>query len=119
MRALCVLASYEAHQRADEPSYLLGYVPAKGLEQVEIAYDPYSDTDADGDGDPHTERTVTLVPRDQVVLPQVELMIEAFDHCKDTVCVAQDQQFRFGFERGPVGDLILTRLEIAEQPPCK
>ena len=57
MRAMCVLASYEQLQRADEPSYLLGYVPAAGLELVRVTYDPYSDTDADGDGDPHTVHT--------------------------------------------------------------
>jgi len=78
MRALCVLASFEAGQRADEPSYLLGYVPAKGLEQVRVTYDAYNDVDTDGDGDPHTERTLVTVPRDEVGLPDVEDRLAAF-----------------------------------------
>src|SRR5690606_4123592 len=57
MRGLCVLASYELEMRADEPSFLLGYVPKRGLEVVTITYDEYGDVDTDGDGDPRTETT--------------------------------------------------------------
>lgn len=118
MRALCVLASFESLLRADEPSYLLGYVPAKGIDLVKVVYDPYSDTDADGDGDPHTERTLTAVPRDEVVLPEVESMISAFHSCTGSVCKSDDYEFRFGFKPGPGGDLLLQRLEVIERPPC-
>lgn len=118
MRAMCVLASYEQLQRADEPSYLLGYVPASGLEVVRVAYDPYSDVDADGDGDPHTTRTVDRVKRDEVVLPELEDMIRALHHCKDTVCTSDEREFRFTW-RPQGGELILSRIEVIERPPCR
>jgi hypothetical protein len=114
MRSMCVLASYESLQRADEPSYLLGYVPKKGLEVVTVAYDAYSDVDDDGDGDIHTTRTATFVPRDEVVLPEIEDMLRAFHHCTGTVCRSTDREFRFTFKAG-----LLTRLEVVELPPCK
>lgn len=116
MRALCVLASYEAGLRADEPSYLPGYVPKKGLELVTKTYDEYNDVDTDGDGDPHTESVSVYVPRDEVVLPEVEDMIRAFANCAGTTCRSPDREFRFGFKGG---ELMLTRLEISERPPCK
>lgn len=118
MRALCVLASFEAMLRADEPSYLLGYVPAKGIDLVRVTYDPYNDTDTDGDGDVHTERVLTAVPRDEVVLPEVESMIKAFGSCSGTTCKSDDHEFRFGFKAGPGADLLLQRLEVIERPPC-
>jgi hypothetical protein len=117
MRALCVLASYEAMQQADEPSYLLGYIPAKGLEQLTITYDPYGEHDTDGDGDPHTERSLVIVPRNEVVIPQVEDMIKAFARCDGPVCKSDDYEYRFGFKPG-AGGLMLARLEIIERPPC-
>lgn len=113
VRAMCVLASYEQLQSADEPSYLLGYVPQRGLEQVTVRYDEYSETDDDGDGNPHTMREVTLVPRTEVVLPEVEDMSRAFSSCTGTVCRSADREFRFTFK----GDQ-LTRLEVVERPPC-
>jgi hypothetical protein len=115
MRALCVLASYETGRRADEPSFLLGYVPKKGLELVTTTYDEYSDDDSDGDGDPHTQRNSVLVPRDEVVLPEVEDLIRAFAHCTGTTCRSEDREFRFGLGGG---ELLLTRLEVIERPPC-
>jgi len=118
MRALCVVASFEAMQTADEPSYLLGYVPPKGIELVKITYDPYQDQDTDGDGDPHTERTLTQVPRDELVFPEVEDMIKAFGSCSGTVCKSDDREFRFGFKPGAGGELMLARLEVVERPPC-
>jgi len=118
MRAMCVLANYEQMQRADEPSYLLGYVPAAGLELVRVTYDPYSDEDADGDGDPHTIHTTDRLKRDEVVLPEIEDLIVALGHCKDTVCSSDERDFRFGFKPGAGGDLVLTRLEVVEKPPC-
>lgn len=113
MRAMCVLASYEQLQNADEPSYLLGYIPRRGLERVTVTYDQYSDTDDDGDGDPHTVHEAVIVPRTDVVLPEVEDMTRAFAHCKGTVCQSDDREFRFTFK----GDQ-LTRLEVVERPPC-
>jgi hypothetical protein len=118
MRALCVLASYESMQQADEPSYLLGYIPPKGLEQLTITYDPYGEQDTDGDGDPHTERTSITVPRNEVVLPQLEDMIKAFQHCDGAVCKSDDYEYRFAFKPGAGGDLMLARLEVVERPPC-
>ncbi|HEX5063163.1 MAG TPA: hypothetical protein VFV99_27495, partial [Kofleriaceae bacterium] len=115
MRALCVLASFEAGQRADEPSFLLGYVPKKGLELVTTTYDEYNDVDTDGDGDPRTEKTAVQVPRNEVTLPETEDMIRAFAHCKGTTCRSADREFRFVFKGA---DLLLTRLEVAERPPC-
>ena len=117
MRSLCVLASYEALQQADEPSYLLGYVPAKGLELVKVAYDEYSDTDDDGDGNPNTTTTATIVPRDELVLPEIEDMIRAFERCTGTTCTSEDREFRFSF-KPQGGELVLTRLEVVERPPC-
>ena len=45
-------------------------------------------------------------------------MIRALAHCKDTVCSSDEREFRFGFKPGPGGDLLLTRLEVVEKPPC-
>ena len=115
MRALCVLASYEATLRADEPSFLLGYVPKRGLEIATTAYDEYNDVDRDGDGDPHTEKQAVLVPRDAVTLPEVEDLIRAFANCKATTCRSPDREFRFVLKGG---DLMLTRLEVVERVPC-
>ncbi len=118
MRALCVLASYEQMQHADEASYLLGYVPRKGLEIVKVAYDVYSEHDADGDGNVHTERTTTLVPRNEVVLPELEDLVRAFKSCKGTMCTTPDREFKLGLRPGPGGDLLLHRIEVVERPPC-
>lgn len=115
MRALCVLASYEAGLRADEPSFLLGYVPKKGLELVTVTYDEYNDVDHDGDGDPHTERTTVVVPRDEVMLPENEDLVRALAHCTGTVCESDDREFRFVFKGA---DLLLTRIEVVDRPPC-
>ena len=119
MRAMCVLANYEQLQRPDEPSYLLGYVPATGLELVRVAYDPYSDVDTDGDGDPHTARTTEVIKRDEVVLPELEDMIRALHNCKDAVCSSAERDFHFIWKPGPGGELILKGLEVIERPPCR
>lgn len=118
MRALCVLASFEALQAADEPSYLLGYIPTRGLDVTRVTYDPYNDQDTDGDGDPHTERSTVTVLRDEVVLPEIDDMIRAFANCTGTTCKSDDHEFRFAFKPGPGGDLQLARLEVIERPPC-
>jgi hypothetical protein len=110
MRALCVLASYEQLQRADEPSYLPHFIPQRGLELVKTTYDEYAD--------PPTQQTTTVVPREEVVLPEVEDLVRAMHHCKGTTCRSDDREFRFTFK--PLGgDLMLTRLDVVEQPPCK
>ena len=117
MRGLCVLAAYERLQGNDEPSLLAQYVPPKGLERVTVAYDALADVDTDGDGDPHTVREVTLVPRDEVVMPEIDDMLRAFKRCDGTACVSHDRDYRFGF-KAIGGQLYLAKLEIAERPPC-
>ncbi|MBA3501364.1 MAG: hypothetical protein H0T65_13385 [Deltaproteobacteria bacterium] len=117
MRSLCMLASYEQQQRADEASLLAGYVPKKGLERMTVTYDPLGETDDDGDGDPHTAHQVDLVAKDQLVLPEIDDLVKAFQHCAGTVCKSDDREFRFSFK--PIGgQLLLTRLEMADRPPC-
>lgn len=118
MRSLCVLAAYEQLQGNDEPSLLAGYVPPKGLERVAIAYDALGEVDTDGDGDPHTVREVTLVPRDEVVVPEADDLLRAFKRCEGTACVSHDRDYRYTFKTSG-GQLYLTRLEIAERPPCR
>lgn len=118
MRAMCVLASYELASGEGEPTYLLGYIPARGLELVKVEYDPYSDTDDDGDGDPHTLRTTTLVPRSEVVLPELPDMVRALTRCTGATCKSPEREFRFGWKPGPGRDLLLARLEVVERPPC-
>jgi hypothetical protein len=109
MRALCVLASYEQLQGNDEPSLLTGYVPTKGLERIDITYDPYDD--------PHTAQTANLVPRGELVMPEIEDVVRAMRRCKGTTCSTSDRDFRFSFKPAADG-LQLFRLEIIERPPC-
>lgn len=120
MRSLCVLASYELLQRADEASLLQTFVPANGLERVMVAYDPLASIDAgdpDGDGDPHTERTIDRVARAEVVIPEIESMVRAMKRCTGTVCRSEDHEFHFGLRRVG-GALALVRLGVVERPPC-
>ena len=117
MRGLCVLASYERMQANDEASLLATYVPAKGVEQVRIAFDALGEIDTDGDGDPRTERTIAVVPRGEVVVPEIDDLVRAFHRCTGTTCTSGDREFRFGFKTVS-GELVLARLEIAERPPC-
>lgn len=117
MRSLCVLASFEQLQRTDEASYLPGYIPSKGLELATVTYDPYSDSDPDGDGDVHTEHQVTLIPQDQVVLPEIDDLVRAMTHCTGQVCTSDERAFRFTFQPW-AGGLLLSRIEVTELPPC-
>lgn len=117
MRALCVLASYEQQQSADEASLLAGYVRRHGLERINIAYDPLGETDDDGDGNPHTKSEVTLVTKDQLVLPEIDDLVKAFERCTGTVCKSEERAFRFTF-KSVGGQLLLARLEMADRPPC-
>jgi hypothetical protein len=117
MRALCVLASYEALQQADEPSLLASYLPARGLERITITYDPLSETDSDGDGDPHTTHSAELIARGEAVLPELEDLVRAMLHCTGAICVSDDHEFRFVW-RPIAGELVLTRIELADRPPC-
>jgi hypothetical protein len=130
MRAMCVLASYEALQRSDEASLLPSYLPARGLARITITYDPLSDVDSDGDGDPHTTRTEELVPRGDAVLPELDDVIRAMLHCTGAICTSDDREIRFVWARadlldtGPQrrrsfgGELLLSRIELADRPPC-
>lgn len=117
MRAVCVLASYEALLGNDEPSLVPGYLPARGLERVTITYDPLSDDDSDRDGDPHTSHTAELVPRAEAVLPEIEDLVRAMQHCTGAICVSEDHEFRFVWQRSG-GDALLVRIELADRPPC-
>jgi hypothetical protein len=133
LRALCVLASYEQPQGAgdganggasgganggtDEPSLLATYVPPKGLERVVIAYDALSDVDDDGDGDPHTRRSVDLIPKSELALPEPEDLARAMKRCTGAICRSADREFRFAWK--PIGGALwLSRIEIVERPPC-
>lgn len=117
MRALCVLASYEGLQGADEPPLLASYLPARGLERVTITYDPLSEDDPDGDGDVHTTHEADLVPRAEAVLPEREDLVRALAHCAGPICVSDDHEFRFVW-KPQGGALTLTRIELADRPPC-
>jgi hypothetical protein len=117
VRGICVLASYEQLQKSDEASLLPTFLPAKGLELAKVVYDPYNETDADGDGDPHTVRSIDLVPRDQAVLPEIEELTRALHNCKGTICRSAEHEFRFTF-KALGGELVLSRLEVVDRPPC-
>ncbi len=117
MRALCVLASYEPLLPPGEPSLLATYVPPKGLERVLVEYDALSDVDADGDGDPHTRRSVDLIPRGELTVPEPDDLARAMKRCTGTTCKSVDREFHFTF-RPAGGELLLARLDIVERPPC-
>ncbi|MBA3819210.1 MAG: hypothetical protein H0X17_09990 [Deltaproteobacteria bacterium] len=117
MRSLCVLASYEQQQQADEASLLPGFVRTQGLERVTITYDALGETDPDGDGDPHTARAIDLLTRDAVVLPELDELVRAMTRCAGTTCRTDGYEFRFGLERSR-GELRLARIEVIERPPC-
>ncbi|MEO8840193.1 MAG: hypothetical protein ABI591_18455 [Kofleriaceae bacterium] len=115
VRGLCVLAAYEGGVRADQTSPFASYLPARGLELVRVSYDPYSDVDTDGDGDPHTEHINELIPRANATLPEAEELARALPHCtKQLVCSSDDHDVKLTLENG-----LLTRLEIVERPPCQ
>jgi hypothetical protein len=114
MRAACVLASYETLLHNDEPSLVPGYVPSRGLERMTITYDALSEDDPDGDGDPHTTHSAELIPRSEAVLPELEDLVRAMQHCTGTICVSEEHEFRFVWSRA--GEL--TRIELADRPPC-
>lgn len=117
MRALCMLASYERFQPNDESSLMPEFVPAKGLQHVVIAFDALSEIDRDGDGDPRTERTANVIPKSEVVVPEIDDMVRAFRHCKGTTCSSDDRDFRFGLKLVG-GELWLASIELVERPPC-
>ncbi len=118
MRALCVLASFELLQRADESSLLPSYLPARGLELARVTYDPFSEVDLDGDGDPHTEHTIDLIARDAATLPELDDLTRAMHHCVGTTCTTDEREFRFTF-KSVSGELLISRIEVADQPPCQ
>jgi hypothetical protein len=118
MRGLCVLASFERLQRSDEPSYFPTYLPTRGLEMVQVSYDPYSDADPDGDGDIHTEHQRRILKPDEAVLPEIDDLEHAMRHCQGTACRSDDHEFRFTFQPG-AGGLLLSKLEMVDLPPCR
>lgn len=109
MRAMCVLASYEQQSRPDEPSYLPGYIPTAGAEIVTQTYDEYAD--------PHVARASVIQKPSELVLPELDDMVRAFRRCTGTSCKSDDREFRFTF--APFGgQLLLSRLEVIDRPPC-
>jgi hypothetical protein len=118
LRSLCILASYESLQRADEVSLFASFLPPRGLELARVVYDPYNEVDTDGDGDPHTERTTDLIDRDLAVLPEIDDLIVALRHCTGVTCTSDDHQFKFTFKSQGAG-LVLWKLEVVDRPPCK
>ena len=117
LRSLCVAAAYAQQRGEDEPPAFPSFLPARGLELVEVTYDPLREYDDDGDGDPHTETTTSLVPKDGATFPHLDEVAHALAHCQGTACVADDEQVRFTFHPGD-GGLVLWRLEVDELPPC-
>jgi hypothetical protein len=120
LRALCVLASYEQlapQDGAGEPSLLASFVPPKGLERTVVAYDALSDVDDDGDGDPHTRRTIDLIPKQELALPEPGDLARAMKRCTGAICKSADREFRFAWKTIG-GELWLSQIEIIERPPC-
>jgi hypothetical protein len=113
MRTLCVIASIELQARNDEASLVVPMVPPRGLDLVKVTYDPYGEEDPDGDGDPHTERTVMTVPRGEAMLPDIEDLVRAFEHCTGNTCRSEEHDFRFTWKGA-----FLHRIEEIERPPC-
>jgi hypothetical protein len=109
MRSLCVLATFEQQQRANEPSYLPGYVAPSGFQLTHEIYDPYVD--------PPDRRAVDRVPAAQAVLPELDDLIVAMHHCTDAVCRSTTREFHFGFARTG-GGLLLSSIEVVDLPPC-
>jgi len=51
------------------------------------------------------------------VLPELEDLVRAMQHCTGTICVSDDHEFRFVWQRSG-GDTVLSRIELADRPPC-
>ena len=115
VRALCVLASYESLQPADEKSPLPTFVPAKGLERITVTYDALADGDDDGDGDPHTRRSAELVPQHALSVLKSDDLDPTWK-CLGLICTAGDREYRFAFKPF-AAELVLYRMEIVEHPP--
>jgi len=118
MRAMCVLASYEDLQEAAEDSLLPTYLAKTGFERVTVAYDPLGESNADGDNDPHTDRSTVRVEQAEALLPELTSLVEAMRHCTGSTCIADDHEFKFEW-KAVGGTLVLARLEVWERPPCK
>jgi len=115
VHGLCVLAAYEGHLRADQTSPFSSFLPARGLELVRVTYDPYSDVDTDGDGDPHTEHVSELLPRANAMVPEAGELELALQHCtKQLTCSSDDHDFKLTLKNG-----LLARLEIVDRVPCQ
>ena len=113
MRSLCVLASFERLQGADEASLLPGYLPAKGLERDTVTYDLSSTAD-----DTHLVHAVDLIPRAEAVLPDLDDLVRALRNCVGTTCSSGERDYRFTWKPGPGGQPLLTRMELQDRPAC-
>lgn len=111
MHELCVVASYERLQAANESSPLARLVPRRGLELATTAYDPDAVVGSDGVDPRHTS---DLAPPEIAVLPEIEDLNRAFAHCKGTICTSVDREYRFTLRGG-----LLVRIDVEERPPCQ
>jgi hypothetical protein len=84
---------------------------------VTVTYDALSDTDPDGDGDPHTAHTAELVSRAEAVIPEAEDFAVAMKSCKGTTCTSDNHELKLVW-KSINGELLLARIEIADRPPC-
>jgi hypothetical protein len=114
IRGLCVTTAYQQQGHPDERNPFTSFVPKRGLELVTVIYDPYSDVDTDGDGDPHTNRTNDLVEPSRAELPDLPDFLGALRHCAKATCSSDDHDFKLVWKNGQ-----LARLEIIEKPPCQ
>lgn len=117
LRAICVAAAYTALDGPTTNGLVSKLAGRRGFQQVIVEYDQYSESDDDGDGDPHTVRTVRQVGPNDGLLPEPEDMVRALRGCKGTTCSSTDHEFRFVFARNG-GVLELSRLDMIERPPC-
>ncbi len=117
VRGICVLASYQELQDNDEPSLFPSYIAKDGLERVDVAYDPLGESNADGDNDPHTDRQVTRVARDEAILPEIADLVRAMRTCQGNTCSTDDHEFKLTW-KSVGGTLVLAKLEVWERAPC-
>jgi hypothetical protein len=113
VHGLCVVGAYEAQMRSDEASPLSTFLPAHGLEVMHVVYDPYSDTDPDGDGDVHTTHEGELMPRANATLPESTDFARALQHCVKLTCSSEDHDFKLIVTNG-----LFARVEIIDRPGC-
>ena len=58
-----------------------------------------------------------IVAKSQLAFPELDDAVKAFARCTGTICKSEDRELRYVF-KAIGGQLLLTRLEIADRPPC-